>query len=432
MEKNRIKRSLRVSFWDGVFASGMMGFTTDYFTPYAIALKAQISQVGLLNALPIFISSVLQLKSADLTEKIKSRKKVVLVFIMAHIISGIPLIFIPYLPGAWRVGALIIFVSLFVSLNGFAGPVWLSLMSDYLPPKKRGKYFGWRNKILGIIGLCCTFMAGIILHLSKRDILFGFILIFAIAIICRIISWYYLTLMYETPFRLDKNAYFTFWEFIRRARESNFVKFVLFVSSLSFSVYLASPFFSVFMLKDLKFGYITYTVLIATVSLISIVMIDRWGRHADKIGNLKILRVTSVFIALLPILWLFNHHPVYLVFVQMVSGFAWSGFNLCAINFIYDAAGPAKRTRCIAYYNFCNGLAICLGSLAGGFLIKYLPVLWGYKLLSLFLLSGICRFIAVSLLFPKVREVRRVEKVAGWDLFFSVIGVRSMSGATEE
>jgi len=238
--------------------------------------------------------------------------------------------------------------------------------------------------------------------------------------------------MYEPPFRVSKEAYFSFLDFIKRIKESNFAKFVIFVASLNFCVNLASPFFSVFMLRDLRFNYLIYTILVTTVTIASIFTIDRWGRHADRVGNTKVLKFTSFFIASLPLWWIINQNPIYLIFVQIISGFAWSGFNLCAVNFIYDAVAPQKRTRCIAYFNVFTGVALCLGALIGGYLVNMLPNLFGYKILSLFLLSSTLRFLVVFLVSGKIQEVRTTEKITSKDLFYSIIGIKPILGITQE
>jgi MFS family permease len=124
--------------------------------------------------------------------------------------------------------------------------------------------------------------------------------------------------------------------------------------------------------------------------------------------------------------WLVNRHPLFLLFVQLLGGFAWAGFNLCVINFIYDAVSPAKRTRCLAYFTFFNGLAVCGGSLLGGFLAQRLPVLLGWRLLNLFLLSSLLRFGVVFILGRKVREVRPVEPMRTKDVFYNVVGLQTI------
>ena len=90
----------------------------------------------------------------------------------------------------------------------------------------------------------------------------------------------------------------------------------------------------------------------------------------------------------------------------MLGGFAWSGFNLCVINFIFDSVSPAKRTRCFSYFNVINGFFICMGALIGGYLAAHAPKLLGYQLLSLFIFSSITRFLTVGILSPKIKEVR--------------------------
>jgi len=182
------------------------------------------------------------------------------------------------------------------------------------------------------------------------------------------------------------------------------------------------------MLKDLHFSYMLYTVITITATLMVYIMISRWGRHADRIGNLKIIKFTSPLIGVIPLLWIFNRNPAFLFFAQVFSGFLWAGFNLCTTNFIYDAVIPEKRTRCISYFNVLNGLALCAGALLGGFLLQRLPALFGYKILTLFLISSVLR-IMVGIFMPlKLEEVRPVEKVNSNELFFSMIGIKPLLG----
>jgi hypothetical protein len=54
-------------------------------------------------------------------------------------------------------------------------------MSDYIPVNGRGKYWGWRNKILGMVAVAFAFLAGLILHYFKNNILRGFWVIFTLA-----------------------------------------------------------------------------------------------------------------------------------------------------------------------------------------------------------------------------------------------------------
>jgi MFS family permease len=71
-----------------------------------------------------------------------------------------------------------------------------------------------------------------------------------------------------------------------------------------------------------------------------------------------------------------------------------------------------NRTRYIALANALAFLGISLGSLAGGLIAPYLPLIKGSYFLSIFLVSGISRLLVVALFFPRISEVRDVKAVS--------------------
>ena len=424
LNDDRTRRTLKFSILDGAFASAMTGLTQDYFAPFLLLLGATSKHIGMLTALPNLFASILQANSADFAQKLQSRRKVVNLFVLLHAFMLLPMVLIalmtkssPYI--------FIAIVTAFTSLVAIANPAWASVMSDLVPQQKRGSYFGWRNKMLGFVTVIFAFIAGLILNVTKGvNVFYGFAVIFSAAFIFRMISWYFLTKMHEPHLEYKKEYYFNLFDFISRMHESNFARFVIFVSLMNFSVNFGSPFITVLMLRDLHFSYMLYTTITIASTFTIFLMMARWGNIADRVGNLKIIKFTSVFIAIIPLLWIVNRHPAYLIFIQIFAGFMWAGFNLCTTNFIYDAVTPEKRTRCISYFNMFNGMAICAGALAGGFMVSRLPPLFGYKILTLLLISFFLR-ITIGLFVPfKLKEVRPVKAIKNNDLFFSVIGIK--------
>lgn len=419
---NKVKKSLRVSYWDGMGASLMIGLTQDYIIPYALALKASVKQIGLLSSLPNLCAALIQLKSADFTERLASRKKIILSSVFFQALTLLPIMFIPYCMKDNPAVMLIVFVVIFTGFGAVSLGPWLSLMSEYIPARKRGAYFGWRNRVLGFMVVVSSLSAGVILQLLKHNVLKGFLIILILALIARVSCCYFLMRMYEPTFKHSHESYFSFYAFLKRAKESNFARFVFFVAGLNFCVNIAAPFFAVFMLRDMKLSYITYTLLMVTVPITSLLLIQRWGRLADRAGNIRILKFTACFIASLPLPWIMYRHPVFLIFVQILGGFAWSGFNLCATNFIFDSVSAEKRTRCFSYFNVINGLASSAGALLGGYLATHLPELFGYKLLFLFFVSSTMRFLIVLSLAPRIQEVRRhVEAIKAQEIIKAVV-----------
>ena len=407
-EDAAVKKSLSHSIKDGVAYAATTGFGDNYINPFAVALGASNFEIGLLTSVSQLVPSIVQLKAADVTERVGSRKKIVVrsVFLQAAMLLPIATVF--YLPRPFQVIALICFYALYMSFSSFAGPAWGSLMANLVPEGKRGAFFGKRGRLIGQTTVLCSFLAGYILNLFEKESLFGFTAIFLLAMVSRFISCYFLGKMHEPPLEVKREHYFSFAEFVRRLPAGNFGKFVIFHCSFSFAVFLSSPFVTVFMLRDLGFSYITYTIVTTAVPVASIVAVKYWGRRADAVGNWQVIRICAIGISTLPVLWLISRNIYFLLAIQTFGGVLWAGFNLCTSNFIYDSVMPEKRTRCIAYFNTFNGLAICIGTFLGGLLVNYIPPLFGYQLLTLFAISSLARVTVASALLGRVREVRKV------------------------
>jgi MFS family permease len=411
----------------------MGGITEHYATPLALFLGATVQQVGLVTALPQLLSSMSQFFAVRVIHWVGGRLKLLvrLVCSQASLIFFISVL--PWFEIPRRVELLLVLLIFTALCGGLAGPAWGSLITDYIPASKRGRYFGWRNRTMAAMTLGSIIASGLVLY-SFRDLSYraGFSILFAFAALARFISAYFIHRMDEPPHRSDPASDFTFLMFIARFRESNFLRFVSFSACLTFATYLSAPFFAVFMLRDLQFSYLTYMGMQVCSSFASLVALPLWGRHGDLVGNVRVLRLSSFLAALIPIFWLFSHDPAYLMLVQIWGGFAWSGVTLSAANFIYDAVTPQKRVRCIAYYNVINGGALFLGSSLGGFLASRLPPLFGYSLLSLFVISCFCRLAFYLVLSRSFREVRPARQASIHELFFSVVGIRPLVGRSQD
>ena len=421
-------KNLRYSFINGIFSSSMSGFSYEFLTPFLLLLGGTVKQVGALNAIPNFLGALAQLKSADIITKIKSRKKTVVIFVG---FEGIMLLAVALSAFVKALGPymFIFLITLYSVSNAIIRPAWGSWISELVPAKSRSSFFARRSRIYGFVTMAATFISGLILQRMRLvNPFYGFSVLFGAAFLFRILGWIFLCKIYEPPLKHEKESQFTFYQFITRLKHSNFAKFVVFAALFSFSVSLASPFFAVFMIRDLQFSYLFYSIMLVSSALARHLTITRWGHQADLVGNLKIIKFTALFIGVIPFLWVINRSQMFLLFAQIVSGFLWSGFYLCASNFIYDAVTPEKRARCIAYFNVLNGMALASGAFLGGLMLKYLPVIFNYNILTLFLVSGIMRFLVFFIMKDKIQEVKHVHKISNKDLFYSVINMKVMLG----
>jgi MFS family permease len=432
-------RSLKASLKDAAAFATMTGIGETYFSAFALFLRATTPQIGLLASLPPLLASFVQLLSAWLGRATGRRKVLILAGASLQASSWVPLLLLPMLFPAQAVPLLIACVVLYQAGAHLATPQWSSLMGDIVPVRRRGRFFALRTRLVTGITFLSLLAGGFILHQFSREgrTLAGFAALFSIAACARLVSVYQLSKMYDPPGHVAALEFPFGRSWWNRLRHSNVVRFSIFFAMTQFGVAIASPFFTVYMLRDLQFSYLAFTANTATAVFAQFLTLAQWGRISDIFGNRRILSATGIVIPLMPLLWVFSSNFWYLIFIQAVSGFAWAGFTLSASNFVYDLIAPNRRTTYLAIHNVIAGIGIFSGAMLGGYLGAILPtsldlagwqLSWGSPLIGVFIVSFVVRATVVIVLVPKVREVRAVRDISLTDLIFRVTRLNALSG----
>jgi MFS family permease len=423
-----VKKSLKYSILDGAFYASMVGFGESFFSAFAVFLRATSTQLGLLGSLPQTIGALLQLFSSKLLMHFKSRKSLSVVFssLQALMYLFVALVFFF---GELKVWLLILFVCLYWAFSTLITPAWSSWMGDLVSEKSRGEYFGRRNKIAGFVTFA-TFTAGGYLLQEFADgtttQYLGFVVLFFLALVSRIISTVYLSRQYEPDYVVDKKLQFSFWQFLKEARFHNYGLFVIYLGFMNLAVYIASPFFTPYMLEHLGFDYATFTIVTATALVVKFITMPIWGKLSDKYGTKKVLAASGFLMPIVPILWIFSHDVLYLIAIQAYSGFAWAGFEVASFNFIFDSTSREKRATCVAYYNVVVGLLIFVGAMLGSALLKFIPDVTGYFVV--FLVSYVARSLTSIFFLPHLRERREVSRISYRKLVFKAVSMLPTAG----
>jgi MFS family permease len=416
-EKIEKEGTMKLSVREGASSSAMTGFGDSNITPFALALNASNFQIGLLSSSVGILAPISQVFGSRLLERFK-RKNVIVNAVTLQALMWIPILVlgILYFKGYFQNNLavfLILFYSLYAIFGAMAGPSWFSLMGDIVPEKIRGRYFSKRNKITGSVALLTTLTSAFFLDYFKTKglVLIGFSILFFFACIFRLFSAKMFTKHYEPKLELSEGYYFGLWSFIKKMPSNNFGRFVMFIGFFNFAVMIGSPFFTVYMLRDLGFSYTTLVLVTLSASLFSLLTLPVWGKLSDRYGNREMMKFSLFVIPLICFLWAISPNPIYLIFVpQILNGMSWAGFNLSASNFIYDSVSPQRRGLCVAYYSVIGGIGTFFGALVGGILAQTLTINFMNKLLFIILISGVMRAIVPMIFLPRIKEVRKVRK----------------------
>ncbi len=152
----------RLLWFDGLVSNISESFVASYVNPFAMALGATNTQVGILSSLTNLGAALALLPGARLDERLRSRKLLVVLTggggarLLLIAIALLPLLFPP--PAA--VYAFIALIALRAFIGQLGYPAWSALVADLVPTSIRGRYFSSRNIGLAVAALIFTPLAG--------------------------------------------------------------------------------------------------------------------------------------------------------------------------------------------------------------------------------------------------------------------------------
>ncbi|MBN2458681.1 MFS transporter [Candidatus Woesearchaeota archaeon] len=425
------RKTKKASILDGSGYNVMYGFGEQYVPPFAIRLGATSSEVGILSSVPAFIASFSQIIGASLTDRYKNRKKITSIAVLLQAFSLLPLFLLPLI--THNIMLLIIIFSLYLVFGNIAGVAWSSWIGDVVEEHERAKYFGLRSKVIIVVLSISILLGGIILnYFTDRNIWLGFGLLFLVAFIGRMVSFFSLQKHYEPSYVVDERKALSLKQFIKSAPGTNFGNFMLFRSLFSVAIMIAAPFFAVYMLKNLDFTYLQYTAVVLVPMVIKFFTIQYWGKHSVKFGTRNIMYISIFLICLVPLAWffsgiLFEGKPdifFFIILSEAISGFGWGGFELTSFNYMLETVEPQKRAKSFAYFNAFWGVGILAGGLIGSFLAKHMPsglaIAGVHIILFLFLLSFIARLLVAVIFVSRIKEVKINKSIRQRGLFLEL------------
>ena len=432
-----VDKALRHSVRDGMSYSVQVGAGETYFSAFALFLRATAPQVALVSTLPLLLASSAQIFSAWIGNYV-GRRRLVLLGCALQTLLWLPILLLPMLFSGYAIPALLVLLVLYHSANNLAAPQWTSIMRDLVSERRRGRYFAHRTRLMTITTFVSLVLCGLILHeldTAGRTYL-GFVLIFLIAFVARTVSVYHLTFLHEAPpTTTAPDMHIEHWW--RSLLSTGAIGFSVYVALMNAAVGISSPFFTVYMLRDLELSYLQFTALTGTSVFVQFLMLTTWGRIADVYGNRLILIVTSISLPIVPSLWLLSDTFWILLLFQALSGLSWSGFTLSSGNLLYELVPQTRRAAYVAFHNVGTAAGVFAGAMLGALLGVVLPprgVLFGESttlsnLLYLFVISGIARAIVATLLARRVRELRKPRRaMSAPALVLRVTGLNAMVG----
>ncbi len=387
----RESRNQRYFILNGAFWSIYNALTFGFISVFALALGASNLTIGILGSMPFVAAIFSQIPGAKITEYF-SRKRI---YVLLTIFSRLTWIFILVIPFFFNSNPFVFLVLFFFAtqfLEYLVDPAWASLAGDVVPDRIRGKFFGKRQLIKSFLWMVAILFGGIYLDLFQNESLFGFSTMFFAGILFGLSATWALSRIKE-PDTMDHNHHHKLKEFFTFS--PTFKRFCIAVFFFNFAYMIASPFFVVYMLKNLEMSYTFYVVSFSLTILSRIIAEKHIGRISDKYGDKTLAMISMFGTALVPLIFIFiTKQTIWLIVpAQILAGYVWGGAELTIFNLLLDLTDKKERPVQVAEYNLITSIPLVVSPILGGLLAdKVIVVLSGIPLV--FAISCILRMLS--------------------------------------
>jgi MFS family permease len=143
-------------------------------------------------------------------------------------------------------------------------------------------------------------------------------------------------------------------------------------------------------------------ILLAVALLARVVALPLWGRLAKRMGTRRFLLIGGLGIVPSAAWWVFSGNFIWCIAVQFLGGVVWGAYELATQLLTIELIRKEERTSVLTLFNLVNSLALAVGSVTGGVLLRHLGQ-DEHAYLTIFLVSTAGRVATVILLLGVVR-----------------------------
>lgn len=406
----------RVFFTASSLMAAFNGLTSVYLVAFALALGASNVMVGVLGALPYASNLLTQIPAARLVQFL-SRKKILVIFEFLSKLFWIPLLLSPFFftnP--------LLFIAIFYLFakicEGLTTPALTTLIADVIPSQTRGDFISIRQRLINLFGMISMILAGLWLQQFPKENPTGFAFMFAFGVILGIMGAYIYRKVDEPQY--PDHDHHTLKEFF--TLKGQMKTFVIFQIIFNFSYMIASPFFAVYMLKNLNISYEYFGIASSATTLATILTSHYIGKLTDKYGDKPIAIIGYFGVSIVPLLYLTvtTGNLWMLIPVQLISGTFWAATDISTINLLLGISDGKKRAIQIAEYTFYSSIPLIIAPIIGGYITEEITILALSGIPLLFVISAILRFLSVFFLF-RIKEPRQDHEYPAIQVFMEAM-----------
>jgi MFS family permease len=370
-----LNKALRWLTIEGSLTTVMGSLTGGAFlVAFALMLGASNTAIGIIAAAAP-LSQVLQIPTIFLIEKIRRRKRIVVISSTLARLFLLSSAFMPWFPiPELRLPLFVLALFTYYALASISGCAWNAWMRDLIPDEIMGRFFGKRLAVSTAFAALLSLGGGVLLDHQFFEPTGGniYAFLFLFGSLAGLFGVYYLKRTPEPimqPHSVERLLPLLKLPF----RDQNYRRLIVFLAVWNFAINLAAPFYTVYMIKvlDMKLSWIIGLSVLSQG--INVLFFHIWGKLADRFSNKSCLTVAGplfiIGIGIWPFLTLPDKYALtypLLIGIHLLSGISTAGVTLCSSNIALKSAPQGQATIFLATNALVNGIAASVAPILAG------------------------------------------------------------------
>lgn len=376
------ERGLRNLLIDAAFATAIGALNSGVvLLALALHIGASNVEIGLLAAIPL-LTQILQAPAVTLVERVRKRRLISVVSVFAARLALPIYAAVPFIPDrGLAAGVLLVAALIHYGLNAIGTCSWNSWMRDLLPQDRLGAFFSRRTLFGTLVSAIATVGAALALEGSRGSEAAGdriFSTLYIVGFLCGLASTAALARVPEPQMPFTAGAPSLRRLLWQPLRDPNFRLVLRYLASWQFAVNLATPFFTVYFVRELGFSMGFVLVLTVVSQLANVAVVRGWGRLSDRFANKSVLAVATplylLCIAAIAFASEFDGallRSAYLVLLHALMGAAQAGVGLASGNIVIKLSPGGAATGYMATNALVGALASGTAPIVGGWLADF-------------------------------------------------------------
>jgi len=370
-------------FWvDGLFIALSFAFYNAFLPLFILGFGASNSQVGLMSGLSSSVGILAYLLATRATAVVGGRKRIVVFVRVASRFAVVAIALVPLVAsGQAAVYLTIGLICLLVLLENLGSPAWTALVADIVPMPIRARYIASRTTVKALARTVAVAAAGWLI----RSVAFpgGYQASFITGAVVGLgAALAYSAIPVDSgPEERPSSRGGAGFSFTR--------PLLLYVAARavwSLGYFLAAPFYSVYVVRQLGGDESTVGMFASVSSVMAVLGLVAFSRLVEKRGLRSAWLMSGLLESVVPWLWAIAPGVWFGVVPSAVDGLLLAGLELVNLNTMLMLTPAESRTQFIAVNSAILGTAAMLGPLIGGGLsdvIGFAPVFGLAGVLSL-------------------------------------------------